>query len=233
MYNVALVQNQSEMAHYSHADARPILSQFDYGVALYTANNIDLLAGDLGRLHYDAVVLGSNALNDQTIRDTLCGAAFSTALASFLSKGKGLVIFHQLRLATLEKKNLGFLPETLAQLSARVRPAGERSVDGRFAIPDQSSEHPCLLYPEAIAPQRLKEHSSTFQSLPGLYWHYWDEVAASDWDILLADPTQHSDSPRALVIAAKQTLTARIVASSIPADWQSHRGFRCSSNREV
>lgn len=68
MYTVALVQNQSEMAHYGYADARPLLTDLRYDHVLYTADNIDDLRNALLRFRYDAVIFASNALNDKTIR---------------------------------------------------------------------------------------------------------------------------------------------------------------------
>ena len=48
MYRVALIQNQSEMSHYSYADAREFLSKYDeYSIYLYTAENIENLCADI------------------------------------------------------------------------------------------------------------------------------------------------------------------------------------------
>jgi hypothetical protein len=66
-YTIALVQNQSGMAHYSYADGRLILAGLGYGNRLFTACDIDRRISQLD--DFDAIFLGSLAVNDKAIRD--------------------------------------------------------------------------------------------------------------------------------------------------------------------
>ena len=122
MYNVALVQNQSEMSHYGYADARPMLKEFGYNLdpnsGLYTAQNIDDLEADLDK--YDAVYFASNALNDKNIRDVVLSESFKNSFTDFLKSGKGCLILHQLRMAQ-DDVTLSFLPDLLSGFKPKDR----------------------------------------------------------------------------------------------------------------
>jgi hypothetical protein len=96
------------MAHYSYADARPLMKAMGYEATLYTANNVNELntLSDLNK--FDALILCSNCFNDKTIRQHFFRKEFSSEISRFLDLGRGIVSFLQLRLAQ-DENNLDFL----------------------------------------------------------------------------------------------------------------------------
>jgi hypothetical protein len=213
MYRIALVQNQSEMAHYGYADGRQLLGELGYHVRLFTAHDIGALISDLDS--YDALFLASNALGDQRLREVFTGGARIEALDAFLRSGRGLLCGHELGLAQ-DSVSLEFLPPELGTIVPRVRPPGEQPATGRIAIPEPAREHFLLQYPDLVDPAALQRTCLAFKSLPGVYWHYWDNVDYGHWDVLLEDAL----TGRALVVASKQSLPYNVVLSAIPFDWQ-------------
>ena len=229
-FTIALVQNQSEMAHYGYADARPLLTGLGYKTELFTAANIHDLSKFLESDVFDAVVVGSNALNDKTIRSTMFDAQFIEGFREWLSRGHGALILHQLRLSTFKasEATLRFLPSPFNDISAKVRPTEERSFEGRLDYGAKARSHILLLYPNRIFPEDIQKNALNFRSLPGLYWHYWEKVSLSYWEILLVDKredTSLAESDRPLVVASRGPETFRIVCSSLTLDWQKQREF--------
>jgi hypothetical protein len=217
---IAVVQNQSEMAHYGYGDMRPLLEAHGYRTVLFTGDDIGDLTTLMSRDDLDAVVLASNALNDRTIWDHLGSQQFRAALAQFLSGGRGLLSFQQLGLAMRKGPTVNLLPEPLDAVLPMVRPNDERTVDGEPRIPE-GTRHVAMLYPYRVDVTALRDRSAAFPSLPGLYWHYWTQVNRADWDVLLADPGADG-SERALLIATREHAPHRVVLSAMPLDWQSH-----------
>ena len=224
MFTVALIQNQSEMAHYGYADARPLIKELGYESVLYTADNIDTLASALSRNQYDAIIFSSNSLNDKTIKDEVENEVFISEFRDWLrlNNGKGCLCLHQLRLATETSSTLSFLPEPLNKLQAELRSENEKSADGNLSYSSNSESHTLLLYPTKITPENLQNRALNFKSLPGIYWHYWSGVNLSDWEILLTDKVG-VDTEKALVVVARNSEKGRIVASSLTLDWQKQR----------
>lgn len=220
MPTIAVVQNQSEMAHYGYGDMRPLLEAHGYRTLLFTGDDISDLTTLMSRDDLDAVVLASNALNDRTIWDHLGSQQFRAALAQFLSGGRGLLSFQQLGLAMRKGPTMNLLPEPLDAVLPMVRPNDERTVDGEPRIPE-GTRHVAMLYPYRVDVTALRNRSTTFPSLPGLYWHYWTQVNRADWDVLLADPGADG-SERALLIATREHAPHRVVLSALPLDWQFH-----------
>jgi len=226
MFTIALIQNQSEMAHYSYADARPMVKELGYIPVLYTADNIDSLGSSLSRNQFDAIIFASNALNDKTIRAEVESSEFAQAFHSWLKdrNGHGVLCFHQLRLAAEQTSNTKLFPPPLNKIIATVRPADEKSAEGNILYGSNAETNTLLLYPNRISPQDIKKDSLNFRSLPGLYWHYWSNVNLSDWEILLVD--QDSDeTERPLLLAARDATKGRIVLSSLALDWQKQRNI--------
>ena len=222
VYRVALVQNQSEMAHYGYADARALISELGYEVTLYTAQNVRALSTALPSYRTDALVLGSNALNDKTIRAYFEEEGTLEVIQAFLERGRGLLSFHQLRLAGMENARLSFLPEPLGRVSPVARSTGETSATGDLVIPSGAETHTSLLYPNQVAADQIQSHALSFRSLQGLYWHYWEDPDLADWDVLLAD-TAAPDRARPLVLASKETGAYRVLLSALTLDWQRQR----------
>jgi hypothetical protein len=222
MYSVALVQNQSEMAHYGYADARPLLHGYAY--TLFTGDNITELAAMLAQRHVDALVLGSNALNDKDILRNLCSADFAERLGTFMTSGGGFLCLQQIGLAMRKGPTLRVLPEPLGRVRPVVVPRGDTSLlSGRLAFGSGASPHVALSYPTVVDPEKVRARACDFPSLPGLYWHYWDQVDLSDWDQLVVDPAGVTERP--LVLAAKQSSPWRAGISALPLDWQKHEDF--------
>jgi len=221
MYSVALVQNQSEMSHYGYADMRPMLEEFGYKIKLYTAQNINNLSSDLNRLKFDGIVLATNALNDKTIREIFYSESFKSSFTQFIKKGRGCLILHQLRIAQ-EKERLSFLPSELNKILPKERKKGERAIQGNLKLTSIGKKNVCFLYPNIINISEIKKQCITFKGLKGIYWHYWDNVENSDWDVLLYD-TDSDGFERALVINSKEFEGYRIVLSSLALDWQKQK----------
>lgn len=216
VYRIALVQNQSEMAHYSYADGRHLLSELGYDYRLYTAYDIDELPTQLD--DFDAVFLGSLALNDKAIRETLLSDIAIANLQAFAVSGRGILSGHTLGLA---QRNIGiaFLPDELGAVRPVPRPVDEHATEGRFAIPTPAQTHFLTQYPEVLAAETLQRNCLEFNSLPGLYWHYWDDIDYSAWDVIIEDGA----TGRALLLVNKQSLPYNIALSALTLDWQKQR----------
>ncbi len=223
MYRIAVVQNQSEMAHYGYADVRPLLREFGYDVELFTANNIGSLDGDVLK-DFDAVFLGSNSLNDKTIRGAFLTGDVGLAVAEFVRAGGGLLSMHQLGTSSSPHPQFPFLPDSSLQaLRGVVGPLSDSPVDGRFAVTEGTERHILLRYPHRIAADDLAVAARDFRSLPGLYWHWWEGVNLEAWDVLVVDDS--GASPRSLVVATKESSDIRVVFSALTLDWQRQRAL--------
>lgn len=222
MYQIALIQNQSEMAHYGYADARPLIHDLGYESMLFTAANIDELGKLLERGQFDAVVFGSNALNDKTIRTETFSENFCTIFRNWLSHGRGCLCLHQLRLAGLEDSSLKFLPAPY-DLSAIVRPLSEKSAEGEFSLSARVADHSLFLYPYNVSAHEIQQTALQFKSLPGLYWHSWKNPNLSHWENLIEDKSY--DPPRPLILVLREPSDFRIVASALTLDWQKQKHF--------
>ncbi len=222
MRRIALVQNQSEMAHYSHADARPVLAHLNYQVTLYTATNIDDLEFQLSRNMFDSIIFGSNSFNDSTILAVTSGAKFQNALALFLESGNGLICFMQYGVANLK----GALPfEMVVAPKPQMRPTSERATAGdlRRVVNISQTAATLLSYPEKVNVPSIAQHSVEHKSLPGLYWHYWADASPDIWDDVLVARSADRELDRSVLLASKGTTKGRIVLCSLPLDWHGYR----------
>lgn len=221
MYRVALVQNQSEMAHYGYADAQPLLRALGYEVLLYTAHNISDLSGLLSS-RFDALFLASNSLNDKTIRNALNETAVGTAVSDFLNQGGGLLSMHQLGMSSLKGEHFPFLPDArMRQLTSVVRPLLEDPTDGDVTAPTGTASHILSRYPHLIHGTDLTHETRAFRSLPGIYWHWWEGVNLESWDTVLEDASDGRS--RSLLIATKESGHVRAAFSAMTLDWQRQR----------
>ena len=194
MRKLALIQNQSEMAHYGYADCRPLFLEFGYQPVLYTAQNIERLSSDLSSGEFDSVVLGSNSLNDKTIREVVYSESFATNLKSFLLSGNGLVVLHQLRIAQQADRGetggiLSFLP-VRHPIKLHVRPKAESANHGTLAESAGVAKHFSLVYPEQVNLKNLTTRAVDGASLKGLYWHYLADANEIEWDTVVHDRTR-------------------------------------------
>ena len=222
MYSVALVQNQSEMSHYSYADARPLLD--DYAFRLFTGDNIRDLPSVLDSRQADAMLLATNALNDKDILASLCNNEFAACLERFLASGRGVLSLQQLGLGMRRGPTMRLLPGPLGQVRPAVLDGGDDALrSGTLAIGHGAGGHVALTYPALVDPEQVRSHACAFSGLPGLYWHYWDNVDVAEWDQLVVDPRPQQLRP--LVLSAKESRVGRVVISALPLDWQKHVGF--------
>ncbi len=226
MRSIALVQNESEMSHYGYADIRPFLKEMKYDLVLYTAQNICDLTSDLSRQKYDAIIFASNALNDKTISEEVLSSKFKNAFITFLEGGKGCLILHQLGLAKTKNKTknstIKFLPSSLSSICPVATNKNEKATDGELYPTSITKTHICFLYPNDIDISQMKRQCLSYRSLKGLYWHYWNQVDNSVWDILLHD-TDTNGSQRPLILASKESAPYRLILSSLTLDWQKQK----------
>lgn len=218
MARIALVQNQSEMSHYGYADARPLLSAHD--VRLFTGDNISDLVGLLETRHYDALVIGTNALNDREILSTICTPSFASVVDKYIRAGAGVLCLQQIGLAMRKGPTLELVPPRLGQILPVVRPADESTSYGSLSFGAGDSSHIVATYPNVIDADLVERHARQFASLRGIYWHSWDGVDRTKWDYVAVD--QAATVVRPLVVATKEASDGRIILSALPLDWQKH-----------
>lgn len=224
MVRIALVQNQSEMTHYAYADCRVLFRDFGYEVFLYTAQNIDQLPQALSSDRISALVLGSNALNDKTIRSVVYSDHFKIALDAFLAKGGGLLVLLQLRIAQQFAQDdtygrLSFLPGSNS-VCLRARPKSESADKGALIEAIRRQRHSALVYPNEIDIEEVQKRSIAGPSLRGLYWHFIEGLNEGEWDSVLLDSALGES--RTLLAISKETERNRIALCALPLDWQRH-----------
>ncbi|TMW71234.1 hypothetical protein [Alteribacter natronophilus] len=228
MSKIALVQNQVYMSYASKSDVRPLLLKFGYdthNVSLYTSHNIKKLKNDMAAEEISAVIFTSNSLKEATIREEVFSGDFRDTFHSFLQRGKGCLIFHQMGLADegYHDENAGtydFLPAALGRIRA-IKRKGEAPTAGDFKTSRMTAAHPVLLYPHQVNPSSLKQFCIQKK---GLYWHYLDGVAPAEWDTILFDEDGEGGR-RPLAISTRDTSPYRIMLTSLNLDWQKDEGF--------
>jgi hypothetical protein len=215
MYVIALIQNQSEMIRYSYADARPLLNFENYHFDLYTAENISKLGDALNHGVYDAILIGSNALNDQEIRDGLLKQ--KEQISKYLEQPKGLVILHQMKMTTVS--SYGFLPSQydVAAIDRKRDNPRERAVEGELSIDPANKDHVVLLYPNVVKINIICKRCLETPGVEGLYWHYLKPLDDRMWVSLIRDSTYKQK--RDLLFVSRADLPPRIVLSSLTLDW--------------
>ncbi len=103
MYRIAVVQNGIEMQHSGYVDAIPIYKHFSKigrekaEFTRFSGVNIrDLFnQGENFLLDFDALILGTNATSDDDVYNVLRENGCKELLATFIEKGKGLLICSQ------------------------------------------------------------------------------------------------------------------------------------------
>jgi hypothetical protein len=218
MRRVALVQNQSEMRHNAYSDAREFFNtltdvpELGCGTTLFTADNIRTLASELELNRFDAVVLGSNALQDRAIHAAFGEPGLIEALDRHLARDRGLICFHQLNFARSDDPTLRFLPSSLGTVTARRLDVAH----GDIAVAPGAEGHVALLYPYEIDIEELNAFVKDHSQLAGTYWHAWSQFDAANWDVLVEDPR---DDRLALLLVCRR---AQVVLCAQPLDWQQH-----------
>lgn len=216
MYKVALIQNESEMMRYSWADIRPMLSMLDYAFDGYTSEDIEDLYNRLSSDCYDAIIIASNACNDEAVRESL--VKHKEAISSFLNRGKGLFVSFQMKLA--EYKYYDFMPDPF-KVSAKNRIyTGESPKDGKLVVGDGQNKHTILYYPNKVDLTRVKHRCLNNNLVEGLYWIHLTAEHAENYESIIED-TSYAPA-RQLLIASRADLAPRVVISALALDWQMH-----------
>ncbi len=218
-YRLAIIQNESEMFRYSYADARHLLAESQYDWSYYTAENIDTLGANLDR--YDALIVSTNACNDERIASWF--EANRDTMSQYLNGlQRGLFVLFQMALSDPRGRSrpFPFLPENLAVTGRYRFLHGEQASDGQLRAAPGSDRHPILIFPHSIDTATMQHRCVHNNNAPGLYWGYLGDFSDESYEIILAD-TQ-PDSPRPLLVAARQPLGPRIIITSLVIDWQRH-----------
>lgn len=221
---VAVVQNASELVHYSYGDSSEVFRELGCITTSFTDYSIGLFLESLAGHEIDVVVIGPNALNIATTREALLMSPGRDALQSFLLTGGGLLILHQGGLAgsRYQIEALDFLPESLRGIRARMRPNTEPPSRGTVIEWDghglRGDRHIVMAAPNQLNSRKIEELGATNAEIPALYWHYWDHVDVAWWHPLLldVDPAE----ARCVVAATREADNWRVVVSSMPFDWQ-------------
>lgn len=215
-YKVAVIQNQSELNQYSYADALPFVSRL-YSAQTFTATDIHELFQPHILFSYDAIILASNACNDQVILDVLNSNVES--IEDFLEQGKGLLILFQKK---LQKRDINFLPDAI-KVYFKDRPNGETVTLGNIKKNTENIDSILLDFPNTINPGQMQIQSSSNPNIDGIYWRYIKAYHPTAYDILLFD-SEH-EPPRPLLLSVQTDLPHRVVVSAIMLDWQKHNGL--------
>lgn len=216
MKNTILIQNQTEMANYGHADARPVLTRLGRNFTLLTAETIGTLDDIAASGQADCIFVGSNALHDPIIRNYLESEEGKGSIAELIRSNAGFVLMMQYK-AAYDGYELP-LPPALGSVKAIPRPDQETSVTSKLVLAHDRASIPLLAYPNRISPESLESAGRAHASLAGVYWHYWELDDLSLWDTHLACRVTSPDRP--LIAAAKEHTGTRVILSALPVDWQ-------------
>lgn len=182
----------------------------------FTAENIEDLYPRLTTNRYDAIIIASNACNDKAVRESL--NSHQVGIADFLSRGKGLLISFQMRMADF--KFYEFLPELLRVSAINRIYAGEAPQHGDLTTGEGQERHTVLCYPNRVDLAGVRSRCLTNNMVEGLYWIYLVPERPQNYVTIIEDKT--CQSPRPLLISSREDLNCRVVVSSIALDWQKH-----------
>lgn len=218
MYQVGVVQNESEMMRYSWADLRPTLEHFGYEIRGFTGENVAELVAHLD--DYDAVILATNSCNSARILDILRREG-RTPFRNWLLKGRGLFIGYQAKLG--ESDSYGFLPEDLEIRACNRSRDKERTIDGNLVSNDLATAHPIMTFPNAIEISAIETQCRHNNLVEGLYWAYLEPIKDELYDQILIDAKYPQSRP--IMICSRSDLPGRVVAASLVVDWQGHNAL--------
>lgn len=220
MAHIALVQNQSEMASYSHADCRETLRSLSHTYNLFTASNIGQLTHGASAGEYDCLLVASNALQDNVIRDFFSSEIGIDIVDQLLGQSCGILVLMQYK-AAYDDYSFDFLTSPLNGLRAIARPTSESAQISMLSATKQKYAPPLLSYPSDVSVSKLQSDGMKHKTLKGVYWHYWGGEIEPFWDVLL-NCTNNKSVHRPLILSAKENFGKRIVVSALPIDWHDH-----------
>ena len=219
MKRVVLLQNQTEMTYYGHADCRKELDSLSRPYTLLTADSISTLSRVLDTDDVDCVLVGSNVLHDAVMREYLLSPEATDVLSRFLLAGNGLIVMMQYK-AAYDAYPLAFIPPDLGVVGAVPRPEDETAADARLCPTSRRLAPPLLHYPEEIDLTKIEENSRTHQSLGGVYWHHWRLDQPAFWDIHVE--CRLAGTPRPLLATSREHTGSRVTLCALPLDWHGH-----------
>lgn len=219
MKRIVLLQNQTEMTYYGHADCRRELDRLSRPYTLLTADTISNLSRILDNDGAECVLMGSNVLHDAVMREYLLSLEATNILSRFLQAGKGLIVMMQYK-AAYDGYPLAFIPLDLGMVSAVPRPQDETAVDARLCPTSSLLAPPLLHYPENVDLVEIEEKSRAHQSLGGVYWHHWRLDQPAFWDIHVE--CRLTGMPRPLLATSREHTGSRVTLCALPLDWHGH-----------
>lgn len=246
MYRIALIQNESEMLRYSWADVRPMLGD-TYDFDSYTSENLDELYPKLETGEYDAIVVASNACNDEIVLKSL--VEHKGSIERFLARGNGLLVSFQMKMG--ERPSFAFLPDgfdvaaidrahvgdlvskgrTVKVVVSPLLRKREQPKEALLQVGREQTAHSVMQYPSAIHLRDVQQHCLNNNLVQGVYWIYLSPENPDNYDTVIEDggvlPT------RPLVIASRADFTQRILVSALAMDWQVHSELWANALRWV
>lgn len=220
---VAVVQNASEVVHYSYGDSTRTFRHLGCAAEAFSDYNVENLLKRLGDEDLEVLVLAANALNSRQIRTEFFSEDGVSAVSTFLSRGGGLLVQHQLGLARRYPPHiLPFLGDNLNSARAVGRPREEDPRAGNLKIASAARPHIAIVSPNLLEAQAVQQISSRHSGVPSLYWHYWEGADPAWWDTLMLDDGVGAGN-RSLVLATKEADPCRVILCSLPFDWQDGR----------
>lgn len=220
---IAVVQNASEIVHYSYGDSTEVFRDLGCRTTSYTDYSIGQLCHGLDDGEFDVVVLAANCLSSQAISSELLAGEGGGSLSRFVAAGRGVLIQHQLGLARrgTDEAHLPFLPGELSGVRARSRGSAESPWSGILGAAPRVG--PYVPHVIEVAPNRIDYRALTRRSvhspqIRALYWHFWEHIDVAWWDPLAFD-VEASES-RCLLAATREADDWRVVLAAVPFDWQ-------------
>lgn len=212
---VVVVANASEVQHLSYADPRPLLSQGGIeDVTLLTSSDIVAVRRHIDDPSTRAVVLASNSLRDQRLREALSGP-LTDSVTGFLARGGGLLCLHQLRIADAGEH----LPSAFFGDEVRLtrRPRTEPARRGRAEVTPDGSQHQAMNFPVPVDLPLLNTRAAN-SGPGGLYWYSIEPQLQEKWSVLVRDG-ERAGQGRPLLVERRFLSAGRVVLCSIPLDW--------------
>jgi hypothetical protein len=215
-YRVAVVQNENELLRYSYADCRHILTESDYSVSYFTAENIGELEQKLPDLN--SLVIATNACNDDLIRQWFSGSG-DKIMAQITNNNMGLFVLFQMALS--DSRSTGHYPFLLNdyEVTGQKLVSGDKSA-GEF-LSRRHEKHLLMQHPYNIDIRNIQAHCLNNPNVPGLCWGYLKDYSATHYNNLIEYRVPGGE-PVTLLVATGETSGSRIVVSSLVLDWQRH-----------
>lgn len=223
-YRVGLVQNESELLRYSHADIFDLISSYGYFVEQYTAENINNLYNNYKT--YDALIFATNALLSRVTLEFF--QKKDEVLNHFIEeKNKGVLFLFQMKFCELSDCGIKPLKEHF-NLSFKKSVQGPES--GRHLLAKNHGTLDFLLNsPNSINIDEIEYQCYNNKNTDGLYWGYISEHSES----LIPLVCDQSEEKKVLFLTTENPHRGRVTFSMLVLDWQQHLDFLENTVRHV